>query len=237
MSRRTLATLCAILALGFALAGGVYSFTSRVDVFAAGELSAEDVALPEGEQSIVLVGDIMTWERTREYLEKYGADYPFRATMPLLRSADLTVGNLESPIAEKAATGNAAFPYKVPPWTLKGLEQAGFDLVSLANNHLLDCGVDGLHETLNNLAETKIEPFGAGRNVAEALQPKVVRLGEINVAFCGLMAADTHFMEYDDSLAPGELARRQTWMLGAYQATPDRPGTVIATRDSMTRMV
>jgi poly-gamma-glutamate synthesis protein (capsule biosynthesis protein) len=207
------------------------------DVYKPGELPAELYQKKPGQQTIVLVGDIMTWDRTAEYLEEHGAGYPFAATAPLLREADLTVGNLEGPVAEKAELSKSRYPYKVPPWTLTGLKDAGFDLVSLANNHLLDCGSQGLLETIGNLKRTGIRPFGAGCNLAEAEHPAIVDLAGTKVAFLGLVAGETWVSEPSDTADDEVYRNNERLMRKKFGARKSRPGTVVATIDNVPRLV
>lgn len=67
------------------------------------------------------------------------------------------------------------------------LLDAGMDLASLANNHSLDFGVDGLWNTLDLVRRHGIQTAGAGENSAEAAQPGIIRCGELSLgmaAFC-----------------------------------------------------
>jgi poly-gamma-glutamate synthesis protein (capsule biosynthesis protein) len=111
---------------------------------------------------------------------------------PQLKAADLSLANLESPLAPGGATGSAGAPsingYNLcadsaraalfPVW--------GLDLLSLANNHRFDCGADGIAATVKSLAALGITPVGPG--------PEPV-YQEIN----GLKLA---FLAFDDILAP-----------------------------------
>lgn len=207
------------------------------DVYRTGELPAEMIAAPSGKQTIVIVGDIMTWDRTQEHIERHGANYPFLATAPLLASADLTVGNLEGPVATAAKRRRGQFVYKVPPQTLSGLKWAGFDLVSLANNHLLDCGHSGLTETFRHLETAGVRPFGAGRDAAEANRPVIANLGQTKVAFLGLVAGETWLTGPTVTADSAAQKRQQNKMRERLEARADRPGTIVATRESVPRLV
>jgi poly-gamma-glutamate capsule biosynthesis protein CapA/YwtB (metallophosphatase superfamily) len=209
----------------------------RPEVYRVGQLPADHVAVPAGKHAIVLVGDIMTWDRSRKHIERHGAGYPFLATAPLLRAADITVGNLEGPIAEKARLKKSIYPYKVPPWTLAGLTEAGFDLVSLANNHLLDCGHDGLVETFDNLDRAGIGYFGAGKTLERASRPTIVKVGGLDVAFVGMIAAETNILVTEDPSTAESRARIERRVKRTFEARANRPGSVVATPESVTRIV
>ncbi len=218
--------------------GGLFLLTlacccTNVEIYGAGEMTTEQVAVPKGERSILFAGDTMTWDRTREHLEKEGANYPFLATAALLQSADIAVANLEGPVAARAKQGKGKYVYKVPPWTLTGVKWAGFDLVSLANNHVRDCGVQGVEETLENLSKTGIKVFGAGRNEREAARAEIVGLNGTQVAFLGFVAPETYFHEREDSLKEGAHGRMEKLMERRLGAGRNRPGTIVAKKDNI----
>ncbi|MFP3381520.1 CapA family protein, partial [Bacillus sp. SIMBA_069] len=71
-------------------------------------------------------------------IAKNGVDYPFAKTKDFLKQADLTIGNLETPVSTRGKPEKKEFTYRARPETLKGLVNAGFDVVNLANNHTLD---------------------------------------------------------------------------------------------------
>jgi poly-gamma-glutamate synthesis protein (capsule biosynthesis protein) len=107
----------------------------------------------------------------------------------LLRGADLTVGNLESTLStdgEAQQPGNDSFggsPALVPV-----LEAAGYDALSLANNHTGDFGVRALRQTVATLQQSRIRPFGAGDDVTGAAQPAVLEADGTTYAFLGFNA-------------------------------------------------
>jgi poly-gamma-glutamate synthesis protein (capsule biosynthesis protein) len=101
-----------------------------------------------------------------------------------LRSADLNFGNLESPFSTRdRATPHGSMIFNAPPPGVQGLEDYGFRVVSLANNHAFDQGADGLAYTLQHLHEHHIQTVGAGHSLAEAWQPALFDLRGTKVAF------------------------------------------------------
>jgi poly-gamma-glutamate synthesis protein (capsule biosynthesis protein) len=68
--------------------------------------------------------------------------------------------------------------YKMSPANIACLTAAGIDCCTLANNHTVDWGIEGLLETLNTLDRAKIAHAGAGRNLREAQAPAIVELGQ-----------------------------------------------------------
>ncbi len=78
---------------------------------------------------------------------------------PYLRSADLALANLESPLTTAPAI-TSGYNLCAPPERVRYLAEAGLDLLSLANNHRLDCGEAGLAETRTVLTSAGITPLG-----------------------------------------------------------------------------
>jgi Bacterial capsule synthesis protein PGA_cap len=91
---------------------------------------------------------------------------------PVLSAADVAVVNLETAITERGAPQLKEFTFRTPPAALAALGAAGVDAVSLANNHGLDYGPDGLADSLAAKAVTPSPAvIGIGANAAEAFTP------------------------------------------------------------------
>ena len=110
------------------------------------------------------------------------------AMRPLLRRADLTVGNLESTLSTAGAPRQGGDSFSADPGVLEGLADAGFDALSLANNHTGDFGDRALVETVRAFAGSGIQPFGAGRGLAAAIRPVVLRHRGVTVGLLGFNA-------------------------------------------------
>ena len=87
-------------------------------------------------------------ERTFAYIE------------PFLKSADLALANLESPLTNAPAETQSQYQLCAPPENARYLSEAGLDLLSLANNHRLDCGEKGLAETQSTLTKAGLGFIG-----------------------------------------------------------------------------
>ena len=121
-----------------------------------------------------------------ELLEKNGYDYPYAKLGSLFKNDDLTVGNLETPVTlGGSAAENKTYVYKSSPKALAAMAAAGFDAVNLANNHILDQGVEGLVDTLTYLQEYGISHTGAGMNRNEAYAPAYLERKGIKIALLG----------------------------------------------------
>lgn len=235
LSGRPRFRLAAILTAS--LAWSATSAAADDHVYGVGELPAAFTRAKPGLQTIVFVGDIMPWDRAAARIQQDGPEYPFSATKPLVDLADLVVGDLEGPVAETLETVPGDYRYRIPPFTLGGLKGAGIDLVSLANNHLMDCGQAGLAETLAHLQEAGLRSFGAGRDAEEASRPAVVTVGGTRVAFVAAVCPETQLADWEDAQDAGEYERWMLAMRRDMEAGPSAGGTVLATPDTVREMV
>ncbi len=133
--------------------------------------------------SIVAVGDVMMDGNAFSFIRKKGADYPFDSTRTIIRSADIAFANLEAPFTSSGNVFKKKFVFKVPPKYAGGLVRAGFDVLSLANNHILDYGERGLLSTLNTLDSLGIAHCGAGRNRKEAERESILKRDGWRIGF------------------------------------------------------
>ncbi len=137
-----------------------------------------------GELIISAVGDVMLAGSGTSTYNREGYDYPFVKLAPELAKGDLLVGNLEAPIARCGAEFTTKqFRFKTDPRAAAALKRAGFSVVTLANNHMLDYGVEGLRQTLAYLDQQRIGHSGAGADLAAARKEAVVTVKGKTVAF------------------------------------------------------
>ena len=157
------------------------------------------------ELRIAAVGDIMLGGTGTPEFQRFGYDYPFEKTRGLLKQAQLVFGNLEGPMTHADhAPVEKKYVYRSPPEKVApALRNAGFNVVSLANNHTMDQGVEGLRHTLEALDLVGIKYAGAGMDLAAARRPAILQAGNARVAF---LAYTLTFPE-------------EFW------ATPDKPGS------------
>ncbi|MCS6777573.1 MAG: CapA family protein, partial [Chthonomonadaceae bacterium] len=110
--------------------------------------------------------------------------YPFAPTRPLLRAADIAFGNLECCVAEGGSPlPDKQFTFRAHPRTARALADAGFDIVSLANNHAWDYGREALAETVRHVRAAGVAVTGAGNNRAQAHALTVLERNGLRVGF------------------------------------------------------
>jgi len=129
------------------------------------------------EITLAAVGDIMlgsTYPETAPLPPDDGANILAEVT-PILSAADLTFGNLEGPMLEGGATSKCSdeaaragrcYAFRVPTRYGAHLKKAGFDVMSLANNHVMDFGLEGRASAAKVLDDLGIAHSGAPGDVA-----------------------------------------------------------------------
>jgi poly-gamma-glutamate capsule biosynthesis protein CapA/YwtB (metallophosphatase superfamily) len=124
------------------------------------------------------------------------------AVRDLISGADIAAANFENPAPNNHSWHTSGTVFSADPALIDGLAEAGFDYVSLANNHIRDAGATGLLQTIRNVKKRGIAVSGAGRDLAAARKPAILEAGGVKVAILGY-----------DAIA------------GYYHATPDKVGS------------
>ncbi len=180
--------------------------------------------------SLVAVGDIMLARHVgRKMIDAGNWNLPFLKTAELIQSADLAIANLESPFAEGGQTIFSGMMFGADPGAVEGLKTAGFDIVSLANNHFGNQGRAGMSYTFQLLAQNGIGFIGAGENFEQAHQAKIVEAGGLRIAFLAYDGVDSTPQSYAASADSPGLAQ---WNVGQLQkdiktAQAEKPDLVV----------
>lgn len=155
---------------------------------------------PPRPTTLTVVGDIML---TRGVRDPLGALRPFQRR---LAAADLTIGNLESTLSRAGPPTQGGDSFGAAPLVVRGLARAGFDAVSLANNHAGDFGERALLQTVAKLEAGPVRAFGAGRDLRAASRPFVTEAGGVRFGVLGFNAIGETPRATADS--PGALSVR-----------------------------
>lgn len=155
--------------------------------------AAEEAPLPAQPQAepstgrasfcLQAVGDLNLAGSAAPVVTQRGFDWAFEGTRALLGECPLNIANLETPVTDRGRPAKKTFVYRMPPASLEAVRRAGFGLVSLANNHTLDQGAEGLSDTLAALKARGIAHAGAGPDVRAAREPAVVVVDGVRVGF------------------------------------------------------
>lgn len=121
-------------------------------------------------------------------------DYPYEEVQHILSDADLSIGAFNAVMSENVEHTGCVWTYQLvgSPENADALARAGFDLMSVATNHIKDCGLmrswcdSTFFDTLGHLKRVGIQTVGAGANLSEALEPVVITLNGIRFGFVSL---------------------------------------------------
>lgn len=121
------------------------------------------------EIKIFISGDFAPRHRVSEVISNKEFSLLFGDVLPYIRQADISITNLESPLINEGNPIPKTGPnLKSPIDSIDALKYAGFDLVTLANNHMMDFGPEGLNSTISICEKNGIRCIGAGSNITEA---------------------------------------------------------------------
>jgi len=147
--------------------------------------------------TLILVGDIMLNRGVEYIIQKEGRPtgpasgypgypdfrFPFLKIADDLKGAELLFGNLEGPISDKGNKVGSIYSFRNNPKVIEGLKFAGFNVISLANNHAFDYGREALEDTLLRLKDANIDYIGAGFDESEAYSPILKEIKDTKIAF------------------------------------------------------
>jgi poly-gamma-glutamate synthesis protein (capsule biosynthesis protein) len=135
--------------------------------------------------TLAFVGDIMLGRGVNAELPRKAPEEFWGSVLPVLRTADAVIGNLECAITRHTTPWTRypkVFHFRADPAAIDLLKVANVRCVSLANNHVLDYETEGLLDTLRHLDDAGIARAGAGRDSLEAITPAVIDVGGLRVA-------------------------------------------------------
>lgn len=177
---------------------------SRVAAEKIGEQNPADIDAEESDKvpepdlrtvNVIVAGNIFPHmpqiEQAYSGDGRYDFNPSFEFITPLLKSADLAIGDLETSqagpdISFLGYSGYTGFPqFNTPQELSVALRNAGIDILTLGNNHALDRGYDGLMVTLDHLRSIGIKTFGAYKSREDRDTPLIVEHDGIKIAFIG----------------------------------------------------
>jgi poly-gamma-glutamate synthesis protein (capsule biosynthesis protein) len=132
---------------------------------------------------LTAVGDLMLDRAIGYAIERGDLSFPFGAVSETLESGDITVGNFESALGNRGQPQNKSYTFRAPPAAVEALSRAGFDVLSLANNHAMDYGPEALEQALKLFHQRGIAAVGAGPDAAAARAPFTFDVHGLTVSF------------------------------------------------------
>lgn len=139
------------------------------------------VALSSASARLLFVGDVMLGRGITKVRQQNGNGYPLALVAPIIRSADLAFANLESPLTN-VTSFRGGYNLRAEPAAAESLSLAGFDWVSVANNHSGDHGRGGTVDTLHALRAQNIAWAGGGETEDAARRPAVKTVNGLRIA-------------------------------------------------------
>lgn len=157
-----------------------------VALLAAGAALGAAPRESHGPLTITLVGDVMLGRGVAQVAQRDPSGL-FEEVRRILRGSDLSMANLESPLTLRPHLSANPHQLSADPATVDLLAEAGFDVMSLANNHIGDAGPGGVLDTIEATRSAGMAAVGAGANRTEAWRPLLLRVGGLTV---GVVAFD-----------------------------------------------
>jgi len=126
--------------------------------------------------------------------EKGDPDYPYDQVRNLLTRADLSIGVLNATLSDQVEHSGCNWSYQMVGGASNAdaAARAGFDLMSVATNHIKDCGLMkswcnyAFFDTLENLERVGIKTIGAGKDLETAVQPAFFTINGVRFGFVAL---------------------------------------------------
>ncbi|HEX6497797.1 MAG TPA: CapA family protein [Micromonosporaceae bacterium] len=161
---------------------------------------------PPRDITLEFAGDVHFTQRTAALLKDPATAFGPVATV--LSQADLAMVNLETAVTERGTPQPKEFHFRAPASAYQAIKAAGVDVVTVANNHVLDYGQVGLQDTIDNAKAAGVPIVGVGRNASEAYAPWYTEIRGTKIAI--LAVSQVHELE-------------STW-----KALDNRPGEAMA---------
>jgi len=141
-------------------------------------------AAKPGTVTLAFAGDVNFAKRTARLLRDPAT--AFGSISSVLRSADFTALNLETAVTSRGAPQPKTYHFRTRPAAFTALRDGGVDLVTMANNHVLDYGRTGLADTLAAAQSAHFPYVGIGRNAAAAWAPYLTTINGVRIAVIGV---------------------------------------------------
>jgi len=150
--------------------------------------------------TLAFTGDIMLARNVRKFTNEH-LDGDFNRlfeNLGELRDKDIWFTNLEGAVSDLGKNVGSIWSFRMNPNTISILKKAGIDVVSFANNHVGDWGMEAFKDTLKNLKEGDIPGIGAGMNKKEAEEPAIIEKNGIRFGFIGFSDVGPNWIKATD---------------------------------------
>jgi D-alanyl-D-alanine carboxypeptidase len=147
--------------------------------------------------TLSFAGDIMLDRGVKNsVIKNFGNDYgALFENLEILKKADISFANLEGTASDQGVDGKNLYSFHMDPTVIPALAGAGFDIVSVANNHVGDWGRTSYTDTLSRLKENEIAYTGGGLSEAEAEQPVIIEKYGVKIGFLAFSDVGPNWMK------------------------------------------
>lgn len=169
--------------------------------------------------SLAFVGDIMLDRGVRGKVAKAekGWDWLFEGVSTLGKH-DVLFGNLEGPVSLRGVDLKNLYSFRMTPEVLPALVRVGFDVLSVANNHIGDWGREALEDTLNNLDSAGLLAVGAGLRTEDVFQPTIIKKNGLTIGFLAASDVGPEWLQPKDGESGVSLAADPRFLEAVKQA-------------------
>lgn len=149
--------------------------------------------------TISFVGDVSladNWFIAPKYDERGGVNGVLGSKiLDIMKSSDIMIANSEFTVSNRGSKiPGKTYTFRAKPERLSIYDEMGVDMVTLANNHVYDYGLDAFNDMLDAFNEYKIPHIGAGHNIEEAKKPYYFIINGYKIAFVSATRAEKNIM-------------------------------------------
>lgn len=172
----------------------------------------------KGSCKITVAGDILWHEPLMKLCDSTGVNgyrEPFFGANETLLDTDFLVGNPETVFSAEDSFTNERYCFNTPPQALTALKKIGFDLLTFANNHIMDRGTNGIKGTIAACQSEKIDYIGITDDKSKADDIYIREINGIKVSFVNFTYGTNafshhHFLQEDENCMVNLLQPEET---------------------------
>jgi poly-gamma-glutamate synthesis protein (capsule biosynthesis protein) len=139
---------------------------------------------------IVATGDIMLGGTLNKVIQEKGSRL-FESVIPYFSESDIVFGNLEAPFLSSGQPQENKIVLHQDACAVEALKRVGYNIFSIANNHIMDYRGDGLEETMKGLVKYGMQYVGAGSNEKDSRKPAEFYIRGVKIIFLGYASQTT----------------------------------------------
>ncbi len=157
----------------------------------------------ENSVRILFTGDILLHSNYNKIALEKGPDFVFERISNVFKKADLRFGNIETILSMKGAPVRGKGCITGDERYIDAIKNAGFDVLSLANNHTFDYGIEAYEDMSSSLKKAGLTLSGAGRNLEESRKMQILSVKGIRLGFLSYSSRENNGRSYATDRSPG----------------------------------